>query len=122
MSEVALQEFNKVLVLLSLYMLKPRLSICMTVTTMRFNEDKTIEKLKEYIEGTYNQHYVGNGGIQTFDVWETLGISQEMCQGTAIKYLMRLGRKEGYNEKDLLKAMHYIVLLMHYIDEDKDGN
>ena len=94
----------------------------MTVTTMRFNEDKTIEKLKEYIEGTYNQHYVGNGGIQTFDVWETLGISQEMCQGTAIKYLMRLGRKEGYNEKDLLKAMHYIVLLMHYIDEDIDGN
>ena len=94
----------------------------MTVTTMRFNEDKTIEKLKEYIEGTYNQHYVGNGGIQTFDVWETLGISQEMCQGTAIKYLMRLGRKEGYNEKDLLKAMHYIVLLMHYIDEDKDRN
>ena len=90
----------------------------MTVTTMRFNEDKTIEKLKEYIEGTYNQHYVGNGGIQPFDVWETLGISQEMCQGTAIKYLMRLGRKEGYNEKDLLKAMHYIVLLMHYIDED----
>ena len=90
---------------------------------MRFNEDKTIEKLKQYIEGTYNQHYVGNGGIQTFDVWETLGISQEMCQGTAIKYLMRYGKKGGHNRKDLLKAVHYIVLLAHFTSEDvTDGN
>ena len=30
----------------------------------------------------------------------------------AIKYLARYGKKNGKNRKDLLKAIHYIVLLM----------
>ena len=30
----------------------------------------------------------------------------------AIKYLMRYGKKQGRNEKDLYKAIHYIVLLI----------
>ena len=43
----------------------------MTVTTMRFNEEKFLQEVERYIEGTYNQHYVGKKEIQTIDVWES---------------------------------------------------
>lgn len=80
----------------------------------KYNEDESIRKVVEYINSTYGQHYVGSSGIQTFDVWESLDMAAPMCQGTAIKYLMRWGKKDGYNEKDLLKAIHYIILLMNF--------
>ena len=90
---------------------------------MRFNEKKFLKEVEEYIEGTYNQHYVGNKQIQTIDVWETLGNVDTTCRDTAIKYLMRYGKKGGHNRKDLLKAVHYIVLLAHFTSEDvTNGN
>lgn len=85
----------------------------------KYLEAITIRKLQEYIDSTYSQHYVGNAGIQTLDVWESLDIASEMCQGTAIKYLMRYGKKDGFNEKDLLKAMHYIILMMYFAEKQK---
>ena len=95
----------------------------MMVTTMRFNEEKFLREVERYIEGTYNQHYVGKKEIQTIDVWETLGSVDTTCRDTAIKYLMRYGKKGGHNRKDLLKAVHYIVLLAHFTSEDvTDGN
>lgn len=84
-----------------------------------YDEDKVLEQLKSYIDSTYNAHYVGNGEVQTIDVWHSIGICQEMCQGTALKYLMRYGKKDGYNQKDLLKAMHYIVLLMSFSEKEE---
>ena len=80
----------------------------------KYNEEAILKEIAEYVLSTYQGHYVGKGQIQTFDVWDTLGISEEVCVGTAIKYLMRFGKKEGKNKKDLLKAIHYIILLMHY--------
>lgn len=87
----------------------------------KYDEDETIRKISNYISNTYDQHYVGLNNIQTLDVWESLGIAPEMCQGTAIKYLMRLGKKEGWNEKDLLKAIHYIILLIHFIKQKEQN-
>jgi hypothetical protein len=48
-----------------------------------------------------------------------LNIDKDFCQANAIKYLCRYGKKSGKNRKDLLKAIHYIVLLMS--SEDKDN-
>ena len=47
-----------------------------------------------------------------------LGIDKDFCQANAIKYLCRYGKKDGKNRKDLLKAIHYVVLLMSSEDED----
>lgn len=80
----------------------------------KYNEDKSIDKIIEFVRSTYGQHYVGDQDVQTIDVWNSLGIANSVCRGTAIKYLMRFGKKEGYNEKDLLKAIHYIILLMNF--------
>jgi hypothetical protein len=51
-----------------------------------------------------------------------LGIDKDFCQANAIKYLARYGKKNGKNRKDLLKAIHYIVLLMTSEDEDNDNS
>lgn len=79
----------------------------------KYNEGDAIAKIREYINGTYGQHYVGNGDIQTVDFWESLGSLETTCRDTAIKYLARYGKKGGRNEKDLLKAVHYIILMMY---------
>jgi hypothetical protein len=39
------------------------------------------------------------------------------CQANAIKYLARYGKKGGKNRKDLLKALHYAILLMYFEDD-----
>ena len=87
----------------------------------KYNEDQIMKDVAEYIQSTYGQHYVGNRDIQTVDVWDSLGIAGQMSQGTAIKYLMRFCRKDGVNRKDLMKAMHYIILLTHFTDKERES-
>jgi len=94
----------------------------------RFDEDKILAEALTYLESTYEGHYVGElagreqNNIQTIDVWQTLGSVDTTCRDTAIKYLMRYGKKEGYNRKDLLKAIHYIVLLWYFTQEASDDD
>tara|TARA_R110000851_G_scaffold267872_1_gene420452 strand:+ start:465 stop:737 length:273 start_codon:yes stop_codon:yes gene_type:complete len=82
-----------------------------------YNEDVNIGLVKDYIDSTYGQHYVGNKEIQTVDFWESLGSLDTTCRDTAIKYLARYGKKNGRNKKDLLKAIHYIILMMYAQDK-----
>jgi len=83
----------------------------------RYSEDKFLTEVKEYVASTYQGHYVGGGQYQTVDIWNTLGSASTTCRDTAIKYLMRYGKKGGTNKKDLLKAIHYITLLNHFSQE-----
>jgi len=91
----------------------------------RFDEDKILGEALTYLESTYAGHYVGElagreqNNIQTIDVWQTLGSVDTTCRDTAIKYLMRYGKKDGYNRKDLLKAIHYIVLLWYFTQQEE---
>ena len=85
---------------------------------MKYNEREIIKHLEEYIESTYSQHYT-KGDFQIQDLFENIGIAEEFCRGAAIKYLVRFGKKEGKNSKDLLKCMHYIVLMFHYCNFDE---
>ena len=87
-------------------------------TKFRYSEDDFLKEVLEYIGTTYQGHYVGKEELQTTDVWDTLGSAATTTRDTAIKYLMRYGKKEGYNKKDLLKAVHYIVLLAHFTKDD----
>ena len=86
---------------------------------MKYREDEILGEIKDYISGTYDQHYSTNEeGFQVMDMIKQLGIDKDFCQANAIKYLCRYGKKDGYNRKDLLKAIHYIVLLLSGEDED----
>lgn len=80
---------------------------------MKYNEEKILLEISQYIDGTYQQHYsTDEQGFQVQDMLRQLGIDKDFCQANAIKYLCRYGKKDGKNRKDLLKAIHYIVLLM----------
>ena len=86
---------------------------------MKYREDEIINEIKEYIESTYDQHYsTTEDGFQVMDMIKQLGIDKNFCQANAIKYLCRYGKKNGHNRKDLLKAIHYIVLLMSGEDQE----
>jgi len=80
---------------------------------MKYNEEKILKEIGDYIKSTYGQHYAQvKEGVQGQDLLRSVGIDKDFCQANAIKYLARFGKKDGRNRKDLLKAVHYIVLLM----------
>jgi len=80
---------------------------------MKYGEDKIVKEIGDYISSTYGQHYsTTKDGFQVQDMLRQLKIDKDFCQANAIKYLCRYGKKDGKNRKDLLKAIHYIVLLM----------
>ena len=86
---------------------------------MKYREDEILDEIKEYIGGTYDQHYsTTKDGFQVMDMIKQLGIDKDFCQANAIKYLCRYGKKNGHNRNDLLKAIHYIVLLMSSEDQE----
>ena len=93
---------------------------------MKYNEDKILKEIGEYIANTYGEHYsTTKEGMQVQDMLRHLDIDKDFCQANAIKYLCRYGKKDGKNLKDLLKAIDYIVLLLdsesntHYFSEGK---
>ena len=86
---------------------------------MKYNEKNILKEIEDYIESTYGQHYVGKNEVQIQDLLHSIDIAVPFCQANAIKYLSRYGKKKGHNRLDLIKAAHYIILLMHFSDEEK---
>jgi len=84
----------------------------MSVIDYKYNEGMVMDELREYIDSTYGQHYVKGEGLQTLDVFIALGNADTTCRDNAIKYLMRYGQKAGKNRKDLLKILHYVILML----------
>ena len=81
----------------------------------KYSEDRILKELDDYISGTYNQHYsAGDDKIQTLDLIESIGDAEPFCRSNAIKYLSRFGKKNGKSKLDILKAIHYCVLLYHF--------
>ena len=90
---------------------------------MKYDEIENVKEVIGYIESTYNQHYVGidTDGTQVLDLLHSIGIAETFCQANAIKYATRFGRKNGKDKKDLLKAIHYILLLMYFSENNNNG-
>jgi hypothetical protein len=81
----------------------------------RYGEGSVLDDLRSHIESTYTSHYTNkNDEVQTLDVFAHRGTLGSTSIDNAIKYLMRYGKKDGKNEKDLIKAMHYLVLATAY--------
>jgi hypothetical protein len=86
----------------------------------KYSEDQIIQDFADYIRSTYGEHYNTDSNIQAFDAWIALGDATSSFRDTAIKYLWRYGKKGGLNKNDLLKVMHYIVMML-YNDHYKKG-
>lgn len=77
----------------------------------KFNEDIILDKLKTYIDSTYDAHYSMNK-IQSTEFIFDAEHGEGFCLGNVIKYAQRYGKKDGKNEKDLLKIIHYTIILL----------
>ena len=81
----------------------------------KYHEDVILKEIKEYLGGTYKSHYASPGSkTQTLDLIEGIGDAEPFCRSNAIKYLSRFGKKEGKSKQDILKAIHYCILLYHF--------
>ena len=86
----------------------------------RYNEDKTLYELKSYIDSTYGQHY-SRDKFQATEFIIDGGHGEGFCIGNVLKYAQRYGKKDGRNRKDLLKIIHYAIIMLHVHDLN-EGN
>lgn len=81
----------------------------------KYNEDKTLKEVEEYLVSTYKSHYTSEQSkTQTLDLIESIGDAEPFTRSNAIKYLSRFGKKNGKSKQDILKAIHYCILLYHF--------
>ncbi len=84
----------------------------------KYNEEKILKDIEEYVVSTYNGHYCGDeegyNDIQTIDLMAAKGLAASFCQANILKYGSRYGDKDGLNKRDLLKVIHYAMLLLHF--------
>ncbi len=84
----------------------------------KYNEEEILKELKDYIVRTYNQHYsAGDDKIQTLDLIEACGDGEAFCRSNILKYASRYDKK-GTARRDIMKILHYAVLLMHFNDKN----
>jgi hypothetical protein len=84
----------------------------------KYNEDKILKEVEDYVTGTYHGHYCGDqdgyDNIQTIDLMAAKKLAAGFCQANILKYGSRYGDKDGRNKRDLLKVIHYAMLLLHF--------
>ena len=87
----------------------------------KYNELALLQELRQYIDGTYNEHY-SQSKVQTTEFIIDNGDGIGFCRGNIVKYAQRYGKKEGRNRKDLLKVLHYAVIMLHVHDLETKEN
>ena len=84
----------------------------------KYHETEIINDIEDYISGTYNGHYTGTKheyrNVQTIDLMASRDLASDFCQANILKYGSRYGSKDGKNKKDLMKVIHYAMLLLHF--------
>ena len=85
----------------------------------KYSEDEILKEISEYVDKTYGAHY-SVGTVQTLDLIESVGDAQAFCRSNILKYASRYDKK-GTARKDIVKIIHYGMLLLHFYDKH-DGN
>ena len=84
----------------------------------KYHEDEILKDVQEYVSRTYQGHYTGTKHefrkVQTIDLMAARDIATGFCQANILKYGSRYGSKDGKNKTDLLKVIHYAMLLLHF--------
>ena len=84
----------------------------------KYHEEEILKDIEEYVSSTYQGHYTGKShefrNVQTIDLMASKELAAGFCQANILKYGSRYGNKDGKNKKDLLKVIHYAMLLLHF--------
>ena len=86
----------------------------------KYHEEEILKDIEEYVSSTYRGHYTGDTheyrNVQTLDLMAARSVASGFCQANILKYGSRYGSKDGKNKKDLMKVIHYAMLLLHFDD------
>ena len=77
----------------------------------KFNEEDALRIVTNHITKTYDAHYSMNK-IQSTEFIFDAGHGEGFCLGNIIKYDKRYGKKNGKDRADLLKIIHYAIILL----------
>ena len=90
----------------------------MTAHYFKYHEEEILKDIEEYVSRTYQGLYTGNSyefrNVQTIDLMAAKELASGFCQANILKYGSRYGNKDGRNTKDLMKVIHYAMLLLHF--------
>lgn len=88
----------------------------------KYNEDKYLQELQDYIVGTYSQHYSQNR-VQASEFIIDAGHGTGFCIGNILKYAQRYGKKGSWHDarKDLMKVLHYAIIQLHVHDSSREN-
>jgi hypothetical protein len=81
----------------------------------KYNEKELLTQIQAYVDTTYNEHYA-QGKIQTTEFIIDSGHGIGHTVGNIMKYSQRYGKKEGRNRKDILKIIHYALIMLYVHD------
>jgi len=81
----------------------------------KYNEPAILQELREYVDKTYGEHY-SQSKFQTTEFIIDNGDGIGFTRGNIVKYAQRYGKKEGKNRKDLLKVLHYAMIMLYVHD------
>ena len=87
----------------------------------RYNEEALIKELSSYVDSTYLQHYSLNSFQATEFIIDS-GHGEGFCVGNILKYAQRYGKKGGRNRADLLKVLHYALMMVHVHDKEVNNS
>ena len=76
-----------------------------------FKEDVVLDDLKKYIDSTYSKHY-SQGKLQATEIIFDAEHGVGFCIGNIMKYAQRYGKKNGFDDRDLYKIVHYAIILL----------
>ena len=85
----------------------------------KFREDEILTKVSNHIIQTYDAHYSMNK-IQSTEFIVDAGHGEGFCIGNIIKYAQRYGKKNGKQKDELLKIIHYAIILLGSEDGNKE--
>jgi hypothetical protein len=85
----------------------------------KYNEIEILQHLQEYLDKTYSGHYNSEDSTQVNDLLISNGLAENFFRSNIIKYASRFGKKDGKNKDDLMKMLHYGILLLHVSEYKK---
>lgn len=85
----------------------------------KYNEEELLRQLKDYVDATYGEHYADDE-YQGTEIIIDMGDGLGFTRGNVVKYLKRYGKKDGWNRKDLMKVLHYALILLYIHDRERE--
>ena len=89
----------------------------------KYNEGVVLMVLQKYIDETYLQHFA-KGGMPATEFIFSRGHGEGVWMGNVMKNAQRYGKKKGKNPDDLLKIIHYAIMLYgtNHTEEMNNGD